>query len=152
MIREPVHAALFALLSALSAGGSPLFKTVTRRLATFEQIPPEDQPALCLWPRLEHAERKPGLPIKWTLDFDAFVNVHTGAGNDDTLISAQILNPLLDAIEASMPVDSILANKCTLGGLVSSCTVQGTTRIFPGAQGDSAVAIVPIQVVLAPAN
>jgi len=152
MTREPVYAALFALLSGLTSGGTPLFRTATRKLTTFESFPNEDQPGMCMHARTELAERRLGLPIKWTLNIDVYVYVHTGAQVDPSIVPSQILNPLLDAIEAALAVDNILANSCTLGGLVTSCTVSGTTYIYPGINSDDAVAIVPIQIVLAPAN
>lgn len=150
MTREPIYAAVFAFFAGLTAGGSPLFKTATRKPSTWEDVTPEDQPALLLRQRSEIAERRKGLPTKWTLNLDLMLFVHTGAQNDPTLIPAQILNPLLDAIEASLAVDDPSNNACTLGNLVSHCAIHGAVEIFLGSLGDEAVAIVPIEILVSP--
>lgn len=150
MTREPIYAALFAFFAALTVGGSPAFKTATRKVKTWEDVPPEDQPALLLLPRREPAQRKKGLPTIWTLEVDLMLYVHTNAQNDPDVIPHQLLNPLLDAIEASLAIDDVMNNACTLGGLVSHCAIEGAIEIFPGSLGDEAVAIVPLQLLTSP--
>ena len=151
MTREPIDAALFAFFSAVAAGdGSKLFKTATRKVDTWDQVPPEDCPALLLLPRTELAVRKKGLPTKWTGEYDLLLYVHTGAQNDPTVVPAQLLNPLLDAIEAAIQVDDIANNAATLGGLVSHCAIEGQIQKFLGSLGDEATAIVPIQILTSP--
>ena len=150
MTREPVYASMFSFFSGLTAGGSPLFKTATRKPDTWENVAPEDQPALLLRQKTETAKRRKGFPTVWTLESDLLVYVHTGAQNDPSLVAAQILNPLLDAIEASIAVDDISNDACTLGGRVSHCAIEGPIEIFLGNLGDEATAIVPLHILTSP--
>jgi hypothetical protein len=148
MNRETIYASVFAFFSALTAGGSPLFKSATRSLTTWESVSPDDSPALLTRQRAEQADRKKGFPTKWTLHMDLFLYAHTGANNDPSIIPAQVLNPLLDAIEASLAIDDQSNAACTLGGLVSHCAINGTVEIYQGNLGDEAVAIVPIEILV----
>lgn len=151
--REPIYSAVFAFWQSLTLPTAnvpvPAFKTATRRLTTWDNVAPEDCPALLMQQRREHGERKRGLPTKWTLEVVLMLYVHTGGNNDPTLIPSQILNPLLDAIEGALVVDDIMNNACTLGGLVSSCAINGDIEIFQGDLGDEEVATVPLSIVIA---
>lgn len=148
MNRETLYAAVFAFFSALTAGGSPLFKSATRSLTTWESVSPDDSPALLVRQRTEQAERRKGFPTKWRLNIDLFLYAHTGANNDPTIIPAHVLNPLLDAIEGALVVDDQSNDACTLGGLVSHCAINGAVEIYQGNLGDEAVAIVPIEILV----
>ena len=150
MKREPIYAAAFQFFAGLTAGNVPLFATATRKPATWENVAPEEQPALLLRQNTEHGARRRGQPTIWTLTLDLMLYVHTGAQNDSSIVPSQILNPLLDAIEASLKVDDASNNACTLGGLVSHCAIEGPIQIFLGNLGDEAVAIVPIQILTSP--
>jgi hypothetical protein len=146
VIREDIEAGVFAFFSALPETGST-FKTATRKLATWENVAPEDQPALFLQKGTEDANKRRGLPTIWKFGFKLYLYVHTGAQNDPDIGPSQLLNPLLDAIDAALTPDDNDTN-CTLGGLVSHCAINGTIEIFPGTLGDEAVAIVPIEVLV----
>jgi hypothetical protein len=148
--REPIYAAAYAFFAGLTAGGSPLFKTATRKGADWEKVAAEDSPALLFVQRDELAERKKGLPTKWTLKPELLVFVHTGAQTDPSVIPSQIINPLLDAIEASLTVDDPFNNACTLGGLVSHCAINGVIEIVEGSLGDEAVVRIPLDILTSP--
>ena len=62
-----------------------------------------------------------------------------------------MLNPLLDAVVAALaPGGADLAvNAQTLGGLVSHCWLAGKIETDEGALGGQAVAILPVEIVLA---
>jgi hypothetical protein len=148
MIREDVYAAVFAFFAGLVTQDRPLFKLATRKPSTWEGVSPDDQPALLMRQKREQALRKKGLPTVWTFHLELLLYVHTGAQNDSAIIPAEILNPLLDAIEASLAVDDQSNAACTLGGLVSHCAINGDIEIFSGDLGDEAVAIVPIEILV----
>ena len=148
MNRETIYAGIFKFWSDLTVGGAPLFKTATRKLTTWEGVEPESQPALLQLQRQESVTRPRGLPPKWTLSIDLYLYVHTGAQNDPSIVPSQLLNPLIDAIEAAMVIDDLSNNACTLGGLVSHAFFDGAVEIFEGNLGDQAVAILPISVVV----
>jgi len=146
--RENIYAALFAYFSGLTDGMDPLFKTATRKLKVWEDVEPEDQPALLQLQSRESCERIRGLPSKWNLSIDLYLYVHTGAINDPDTTPSQLINPLIDAIEASIVVDDFANNACTLGGLVYHAYIDGTVEMFEGNLGDQACVIIPITVVV----
>jgi hypothetical protein len=146
MTREPIYAALFAYFAALTSGGSPLFRTATRSPKHWDSVDPENCPALLMRQRNEIAEHRKFLPTKWTMNLELLIYVHTGQSIDPTIIAAQVLNPLLDAVEASFIVDDIQTNSVTLGGLVNYAAINGATDIYLGSLGNDAVAVVPVRV------
>jgi len=148
MTRETIYAALFQFWSNLTVGGSPAFKTATRKLKIWELVAAEDQPALLQLQRRETVTKPRGLPAKWTLSIDLYLYVHTGANTDQTIVPSQLLNPLMDAIEAALVIDDRSNDACTLGGIVSHCFIDGAVEIFEGNLGDELVAIIPIVVVV----
>jgi len=148
MIRENIYSSVFAFFSNLTVGGSPAFKTATRKLTDWENVEAENQPALLMLQKSEFVSKPRGLPAKWTFTIDLYVYVHTGAINDETVIPTIMINPLIDAIEASIKIDDINNSACTLGGLVSHCYIDGSVEMFEGGLGDQAVVIIPITIVV----
>jgi len=149
MTREPVYAAVFAFFAALTQGGAPLFRLATRKAEHWDQAAAEDSPCLFMRQRTENASRVKGRPTIWRLSVDLLLYARTNAQNDPDVVPAQVLNPLLDAIEAALTPDDPMNDACTLGGLVSHAAIEGTVEIFEGTQGDEAVAVVPLTLVLA---
>lgn len=148
MTREEVYQGVFAFFAALTSGGSPLFVTATRRARTWEQVAPEEAPALLFMQRSETSEKPRGLPHKWTLHCDLYLYVHTGTNNDPTVTPSALINPLLDAIEAALTIDDQSNSATTIAGLVSRIAIEGEIQITEGNQGDTAVAIIPILIVV----
>ena len=146
MTREPIYAAVFNYFANLTSGNAPLFVSATRRPSTWEQIRTEDTPALLMRQRSEHQKHRQFMPPAWTLHIDLLIYVHTDGQRDRESIPAQILNPLLDAIDSAFVVDDPINRACTLGGLVTWAAFDGTTQIHLGTLGDDTVAIVPIVV------
>lgn len=143
MNRETIYAALFAKLSA-SAG----YVTTSRKLRHWNDVSSEEQPALFVAQRSEVVERPRGLPPKWALTVDVYVYVSTAAQQDSSVIPSQMLNPLIDALEAALAADDLANNACTLGGLVSRCYIDGAIETSEGTLGDQEVAIVPVTIVV----
>lgn len=148
MIRENIYSAVFAYFSNLTIGGSPAFKLATRKLDVWEGVEFEDQPALLMLQKSEFITKPKGLPAKWTLSIDLYVYVHTGAMNDNTIVPTQLINPLIDLVEASIALDDVFNNACTLNRTVSHCYIDGSIEMFEGNLGDQAVVIIPIIVVV----
>ena len=136
MNREAIYAALFARLQA-----SATFKTTSRKLLHWVDVPAVQQPALFQAQRNETAATVPGQPTVWQFQVDVYIYVHTQG--DKSLAPSQIINPLVDAVVALLapnPID----NKCTLGGLVQHAWIEGAIQTDEGTLGDQAVSIIPI--------
>lgn len=148
MNREAIYSALFTLFANLAGSDNTLlFKTATRNLKTFEELPPEGQPAILMQQRTESGRYVRGLPTVWEGHVVLYVYVTTQAMVDQSVVPAEILNPLLDAIEAAIAPDKFDQDPdgvVTLGGLVSHVAIEGTIEIFQGDLGNQEVAMVPI--------
>ncbi len=134
MIREPIYAALFAKLATAAS-----FKVTSRRLAHWGDVALADQPALFMAQKGEAATTVPAQPTVWTLTVDVYLYV---SSENRDVAPGQLLNPLLDAVVASIAPD--YSGKQTLGGLVQHCWVEGEVKTDEGTLGDLAVAVIPI--------
>jgi hypothetical protein len=143
MNREAIYGALYALVA-----GAASFVTTSRRLRHWTDVPAAEQPALFQVQKGEVAKTRRGQPTEWTLSVDLYVY---GQAPDEATSSASVLNPLIDAVAAALaPSGSDLAvNAQTLGGLVSHCWIAGKIETDEGALGGQAVAIVPIEMIVA---
>jgi hypothetical protein len=144
MTREPLYAALFALLS-----GTGAFTTASRRLRHWSDVEAAEQPALFLVQKRESAKAAEGSPPVWRAEIDLYVYCQAP---DDETAPAAVLNPLIDAIEAALaPQGPDLARGTqTLGGLARHCEISGAIETDEGALGGQAVAIVPIEILAVP--
>jgi hypothetical protein len=143
VIREPIYRALFARVSMAAA-----FATASRRLRHWSDVPAAEQPALFQVQKSETARTKRGLPTEWTLAVDFYLYVQAP---DETTSPSLLLNPLLDAVQKALaPAGSDVAlNVQTLGGLVSHCWIAGRVETDEGVLGGQAVAIVPVEMLVA---
>lgn len=136
MTREPIYAALFALVS-----GAPGLITTSRKLQHWGDVPAVNRPALFQAQKSETAmERGGNMPVTWRLDVDLYVYVSTQGADSP----GEVLNPIVDWITAVLDWRPIGAPQ-TLGGLVLSARVEGTIATDGGVLGDDAVAIVPVR-------
>lgn len=152
MTREPIYQAVLEFWQALTLPeGTAAFRTATRNAKMWDQVPPEETPALLQMQSKETAERRRGLPTKWTLRIKLMLYVTTqNISQAPNVTPSEIFNPLVDAVEAALVIDDIANNACTLGGLVSHCAIEGDIEIYEGSLGDTAVVVVPILIVVSP--
>lgn len=139
MIREPIYAALFALIA-----GAADFVTVSRRLRHWSDVGAAEQPALFMAQKSESAEERRPLPPKWRAAVDLYLYAQAP---DELTTPASVMNPFLDAVEAALAPDPV-ANVQTLGGLVAHCWIAGRIQTDEGALGGQAVAIVPLEILV----
>jgi hypothetical protein len=144
MTREPIYAALFALLSEAAD-----FATASRRLRHWNVVDPAEQPALFQVQKHESARAAEGSPTAWRAAVDVYVYCQAP---DDETPPASVLNPLIDAIEAALAPQGpdLAAGTQTLGGLVKHCWISGAIETDEGALGGQAVAIVPLEILVTP--
>lgn len=137
--RETAYIGLFQWLqNNLSS-----FRTFTRRLKHWEDVQPEDQPALYMAVGNESRTIVRGQPPRITLTTELWVYVKT-----DENPAAEVLNPLLDEIDSALQPANDGDHVLTLGGLVHHCWIEGDTQIFEGNLGDEAVAIIPVKMLV----
>lgn len=137
--REAIFAALFAAVSSAAQ-----FNTKSRKLKDFGEVSPADQPALFQTQGKETAVSPYRQPTRWTLHASLYVYAHQ---NSLDKLPSTALNDLIDAIEAKLAPGP--DGEQTLGGLVSHCRIVGDIETDEGVLGDQAVAIIPIEIVVA---
>jgi hypothetical protein len=136
--RETAYVALFSKLQSISQ-----FKTVTRRLRHWQDVPSEDQPALYMEHAGELAQVVRGQPTRIVLEVNLWIYVRS---EGDPV--GPILNPLLDLVEKALQPQNDGDHVLTLGGVVHHVWIEGQTQIFEGDLGEEAVAIVPVKVLV----
>lgn len=142
MTREAIYQAVFDKIKTASD-----FVTASRRLRHWQDVAITDQPALFMAQRSESVQMRPGLNPVRTLRVDVYLYART---NDPDVAPGQILNPLLDAVLATLATpDDLITNKLTLGGLVQHCWVEGSIETDEGVLGDQGVCIVPVVILIA---
>ena len=123
--RETAMQALFSLLQ-----GAYPWKTSSRRLKLWDEVPLASRPALFLFegcPERYQWGASLALPI---ITVQADVVVYTDA-KDQTIVGASQINDICDALDAALAPDPIYKRQ-TLGGLVDHCRIDGETRKVPG--------------------
>jgi len=140
--RETIYAALFAQFASLSG-----INKATRRLQEYSQVGIESEPALFMLQRREIAHKLTGVPTKWTLNVELYIYVNTGNDLDNT-IPAQVINPIMDTLEAALEPSSGTFYQ-TLGTLgVTEARISGPVEIVEGVKGAEAEVMIPIEVIV----
>lgn len=146
--RENIMVALYALLTPLgptSIGGNNTFLTMSRKLVTWDKVPPEQQPALFLADYTEFPDPSLlGLDDKNTMRPKIFIY----AAVDQYTIGSTVLNNLLDAVAAAMAPRDPSINVQNLGGLVNRVWFKGEPIKDPGDLDGQAVALLPIEILV----
>lgn len=138
--RETIYQALFALLQ-----GSAGFTTSSRRLRPFADVAAASQPALFMAQEGEEViSPSDNLPPKYVMKVTAYIYANQP---DPNLSPDSILNPLVDAVVASLKPSP--TQKQTLGGLVDAAQIVGKIEYAGGLLGPQAVAMIPIQIIVA---
>ncbi|BCA57685.1 hypothetical protein [Sphingomonas sp. HMP6] len=136
MNREPIYAALFALVS-----GGPGLVTTSRKLLHWNDVPPSSRPALFMAQKREGASQRTGLPTVWNLHVDLYLYVST----QGDVAPGSALNPILDAIASALDTHPVRGPQ-SLGGLVQWARIEGSIETDEGTLGQDAVAIVPVSI------
>jgi len=143
MNREAIYSALWDRVKAV-----PGFRTTSRVLQHWAEVPAAKQPALFLTCGNQTRERVGNGLYKWRLAASLYVYVNTGGSKSEARPPSAILNDLLDAIqEALAPPPGSIEN--TLGGLVQRAGIVGEITTDEGVLGEQAVAVVPVEILVA---
>jgi hypothetical protein len=138
--REAAYAALFARIAS-----TPGLVTASRRLRHWTDVAHTEQPALFQVQKRETVTERRGLPPVRRLSVELYL--FASVNGDRGTAPSQVLNPMLDAIEAALLPDAGHAVQ-TLGGLVEHAWIAGRIETDEGVLGDQAVAIVPVEILL----
>lgn len=154
--REEVSLALFSLFD-----NSTTFAMTTRRWVNYQTDPEAMRPQV---PYLVQFEGIPesmdyrgsrGLPPIRTWGYLLFAygmipESQTQGVPDSTTPGAQVLNPLIDAIETALRPGPLDDGVQTLGGLVVDCRIEGEIMKAVGDQDPSGlcIAMVPVKVLV----
>jgi hypothetical protein len=142
--REEIAAAFFALLETV-----PGVLATSRRFIPWDHVNETQMPFLTMLKtgegRLRQDDGAEGLPIL-TLRFRAFIYISAGMDPDDVPDTA--MNALLDALDATVKPSGtdLLANRQTLGGLVSHCYPLGRADIYTGDVDGKGIAAIPFEI------
>ena len=144
--REAIAAALYAMCDAAAAKVVSL-KTSSRRLRSFDAVDGAQMPALFMTQLPETQERDTiGQPAKRTLHYEFWI--YTCDAQADSVIPAQQLNNIVDAVEAALS-PSPLTGAQTLGGLVLSCRIDGSIEYYENVTSDGkSIAAIPVAVLM----
>jgi hypothetical protein len=144
--REQVFQALFSALQAPAI--ADLVTTFSRRFSPPDQIQPLAFPQLMLWEQSEKTEYSgPQMPRKRA--WSALIVVYF-QNTSKTVPGATIINPIMDAIEATLRYDNPATNALTLGGLVTYCRIEGQTIKETGDTDANGIggAVIPIRILI----
>jgi hypothetical protein len=149
--REPIWAALLALLQSIPSG---TFKVVSRQHIQPPTLAAELQPALFIVQTRETRTPRPaGLPVKLTLNGFLIVYFQSPPPliddiGQETIVGATQLNQLLAAIDAALVPDDPFTGKLTLSGLVEHCWIEGDVDMDTGIYGQQGAAIIPLKMLV----
>lgn len=132
------------------AQGHRRFKTVSRRVALFSDVPSSSQPACYQAEHTSTEGQTTNLPYKTTLEANWII--YHSVGKDKKAIPTIENNLIIKGVRIALqpkPSDpGFLDKRNTLGGLVHHCFISG--RIFrdPGDIDDQAMIVVPIKLLV----
>ncbi|MGE0105285.1 MAG: hypothetical protein AB7U64_23385 [Blastocatellales bacterium] len=141
--REPIMQALKAKLQTISG-----FRTVSRRLRMFDEVPAAEMPALFIVePAETYVQGSEAVPEKTTLDVELWIYICDGKDNHTEPVS--VLNGLLDDIDAALrPPGPPYKPIQNLGGLVSHCWIEGQVEKTPGDIDGIGLARIPLKILV----
>jgi hypothetical protein len=149
--RETIYENLFQAGKQAQVGSNPAFVTTSRRWVHWSQVPAGSQPAFYQVQRKEKPEYAPtgrlGIPARWTLHASWIIYVNTGG--DLTVVASSLLNPIIDALEATLPFFYQEGPNTLNGtlGVVDARIIDDEILIDEDVGGSQAVAILPVRIV-----
>lgn len=147
--REQIMTALFNKLKACTwvQGSStvPIFKTTSRKLKLWGNVPPQQRPALFMAEQEEHPSHDaPEVPMrKLELDVELFIYIDT-----TNITGISVLNNIRDALDVVMQPDDFISMKLTLGGLVQHCWIDGKVLKDPGDLDNDGLMMINIKILV----
>lgn len=142
MNSEVIYQALFNRLSGIEG-----IKTTSRRLKHFNNVAPDERPALFVTQGNQTEAPVKGLDAKVELGAEVYVYIHE---SDPTIPPSVQLNQMIDQVRAKLvPDHPDICEYQTLGGLVEHCWIEGTIEVFEAVENmldNQGIAIIPIRI------
>ena len=136
--RETIYTAIFARAQQIAE-----FKTASRRVRAWTDVPPLEQPALFLGQDTEEPKQRRGLPTIWVLNPILYLYAYAPVPSQS---AAPALNRLLDAFDRAFSPHGPETVQ-TLGGLVSHCWLAKVKQ-DEGVLGEQSLALVTLDVLV----
>lgn len=150
--REEVFQALFARASTVDWGVDPAskkFKTLSRRVKLFSDVPSGQQPACYQAEHNETSMQKTNLPYKRIWEAQWIIYHAVGDPKAVPTIENNLILGAVEAALAPLPSDpGFLDQRNTLGGLVHHCFIDGTIFKDPGDIDNQGMIVVPIKLLV----
>lgn len=143
--RETVYSAVFSVL--LEAVTALNFKTVSRRVKLWSEVPVDQQPALFQQQVSEESTsaKAPAPPNKNFLRVD--IIIYANAGPDSSESVDPQLNAAIDAIERVFPSDPRQKSlELRLPGIID-CRIHGIIEFGEGNLNGQGIVIIPLRIV-----
>lgn len=141
MDSESIYQALFNRLSGIDG-----FVITSRRLRHFNNVQPEERPALFITQGNQTEVPMKGLDAKVELEAEVYIYIHE---SDKAIPPSVQLNQMIDKVRTAIAPDyPEMCEYQTLGGLVEHCWIEGTIEVFEAVENmldDQGIAIVPIR-------
>ena len=142
MNSEAIYQALFNRLSGIEG-----INTTSRRLKHFNNVAPDDRPALFVTQGNQTEAPVKGLDAKVELEAEVYVYIHE---SDPSIPPSVQLNQMIDRVRTKLAPDHPdMCEYQTLGGLVEHCWIEGTIEVYEAAENmhyDQGIAIIPIRI------
>lgn len=156
--REPIYAALFALIQANTTYSPQVeqpsqpaaqvpFTTYSRRLRIFDSVDLSEMPYCCLTTgNEEHETKLPGMRDLIRIKPQIFIYLPT----PDPTVPGTIWNPIMDQLQSLFPsaTQDPQLGKQTLNGLVQHVIIKGEVKVFEGTLDNKLVGIVPLEILV----
>ncbi|HFX6306079.1 hypothetical protein [Acinetobacter nosocomialis] len=143
MDSEEIYQAFFERLSTNVEG----LRTASRRLRHFNNVLPDERPAMFITQGNQQEVPVHGLDSKVELAAEVYIYIHEA--DRDKPPSSQ-MNIFIDRVREAIKPEHPDVNECqTLGGLVEHCWIEGTVEVYEAVENmldDQAIAIIPIRI------
>ncbi|MCE5997396.1 hypothetical protein [Acinetobacter nosocomialis] len=143
MDSEAIYQALFERLSTNVEG----LRTASRRLRHFNNVLPDERPAMFITQGNQQEVPVHGLDSKVELAAEVYIYIHEV--DRDKPPSSQ-MNIFIDRVREAIKPEHPDVNECqTLGGLVEHCWIEGIVEVYEAVENmldDQAIAIIPIRI------
>jgi hypothetical protein len=149
--------AIFSALQDRLANVDGIITPCSRKWASYDDTPPELQPALFLATGNEEAQGDRRQPTRWVLS--PRLIVYTRHDADPDAVPSEVQHKILEAVEAALEVSAAEAAQAgpfvnagqdphtTLGGLVASCRIFGRVVKDEGLFQQQGIMEIPLEII-----